>query len=126
METGTIIFDPLVPWPVLWAAIAFAVVFAGIAVWRGLSGWWLRGFALAVLLLAIANPALQIEERETLTDIVILVVDESASQQVDVRPDQIAEAVADVEARIAGLANTELRIVRLGDSEGNRGTLLNR
>ena len=124
METGTIIFDPLVPWPVLWAAIAFAVVFAGIAVWRGLSGWWLRGLALGVLLLAIANPALQIEERETLTDIVILVVDESASQQVDVRPDQIAEAVADVEARIAGLANTELRIVRLGDSEGNRGTLL--
>jgi hypothetical protein len=124
METGTIIFDPLVPWPVLWAAIVFAVVFAGIAVWRGLSGWWLRGFALAVLLLAIANPALQIEERETLTDIVILVVDESASQKVDVRPDQISEAVADVEARIAGLANTELRIVRLGDSEGNRGTLL--
>ena len=124
METGTIIFDPLVPWPVLWAAIAFAVVLAGIAVWRGLSGWWLRGLALGVLLLAIANPALQIEERETLTDIVILVVDESASQQVDVRPDQISEAVAEVEARIAGLANTELRIVRLGDSEGNRGTLL--
>ena len=124
METGTIILDPLIPWPVLWLAIAFSLVFAGIAVWRGLSGWWLRGLALGVLLLAIANPALQIEERETLTDIVILVVDESASQGVDVRPEQIAEAVTDIEARIAGLANTELRVVRLGDSEGNRGTLL--
>ncbi|WP_413720074.1 hypothetical protein [Silicimonas sp. MF1-12-2] len=124
MESGTIIFDPFLPWPVLWIAVAFALVFAAIAVWRGLSGWWLRGLALGVLLLAIANPSLQIEERETLSDIVILVVDESASQGVDVRPAQIAEAVAGLEARIAGMANTELRIVRLGDSDGNRGTLL--
>ena len=124
METGTIIFDPFLPWPVLWAAVALSVAFAILAVWRGLSGWWLRGLALAVVLLALANPSLQVEERETLTDIVILVVDESASQGVDVRPDQIAEAVAGVEAEVASLPNTELRIVRLGDSEGNRGTLL--
>lgn len=124
METGTIIFDPFLPWPVLWAAVALSVAFAILAVWRGLSGWWLRGLALAVVLLALANPSLQVEERETLTDIVILVVDESASQGVDVRPDQIAEAVAGVEAEVASLPNTELRIVRLGDSDGNRGTLL--
>ena len=100
------------------------MAFALLASCRGLPGWWLRGLALAVVLLALANPSLQVEERETLTDIVILVVDESASQGVDVRPDQIAEAVAGVEAEVASLPNTELRIVRLGDSEGNRGTLL--
>ena len=124
IETGTIIFDPLLPWPVLWAAMGFALVFAGIAVWRGLSGWWLRGLALAVLLLAIANPSLQIEDREPLTDIVLLVVDESASQGVAARPDQIAAAIAGVEAEIAALDNTELRILRMGDSDGNRGSLL--
>ena len=59
METGTVIFDPLLPWPVLWAAVAFALVFAVLAVWRGLSGWWLRGAALAALLLAVANPSLR-------------------------------------------------------------------
>ncbi|MBT8424272.1 MAG: hypothetical protein KJO67_04800, partial [Silicimonas sp.] len=80
--------------------------------------------ALAVLLLAVANPSLQIEDRETLSDIVILVVDQSASQGVDVRPAQIAEAVARVEAEIADLPNTELRIVEMTDSDGNRGTLL--
>ncbi len=123
-ETGTIVLDPLLPWPVLWAALAFALVFAGIAIWRGLSGWWLRGLALAVLLLAIANPSLQIEDRDPLTDIVVLVVDESASQGVAQRPDQIAEAIAGVEAEIAGLENTELRIVRMADAEDNRGSLL--
>lgn len=124
METGSIVFDPFVPWAILWGAIALAAVFVGFAIWRRLSGWWLRGLALGVLLLALANPSLQIEDREALSDIVILVVDESASQGVDTRPEQIAEAVAGLEAEIGGLANTELRIVRLGDSDGNRGTLL--
>ncbi|MEQ9041422.1 MAG: hypothetical protein RIE24_24125 [Silicimonas sp.] len=124
MQTGSIVFDPFLSWPILWAAVGIAVIFTAIAIWRGLSGWWLRGLALAVLLLAVSNPSLQVEERETLTDIVILVVDESASQGVDVRPDQIAAAVAQLETEVATLSNTELRIVRLGDSDGNRGTLL--
>ena len=124
MQSGSIIFDPFLSWPILWAAVGIAVIFTAIAIWRGLSGWWLRGLALAVLLLAVSNPSLQVEEREALTDIVILLVDESASQGVDVRPDQIAAAVAQLETEVATLSNTELRIVRLGDSDGNRGTLL--
>ena len=55
MEVGRLIFDPLMPWPVLWLALAVAVVFAGVALWRGLSGWWLRALALAVLLLAVST-----------------------------------------------------------------------
>ncbi|MEM9427182.1 MAG: hypothetical protein AAGA06_10825 [Pseudomonadota bacterium] len=124
MEAGTLIFDPLLPWPVLWVGVAFAVAFVGLAVFRRLSGWWLRVLALAVLLLAVANPSLQFEDREPLTDIVLLVVDESASQGIDVRPAQVSEAVAGIEAEIAGLGNTELRVVRMGDADGNRGTLL--
>ncbi|MEL7149922.1 MAG: hypothetical protein AAGK71_04270 [Pseudomonadota bacterium] len=124
MDTGTIIFDPLLPWPFLWLGVAFAVVFAALAVWKRLSGWWLRGLAFAILLLAIANPSLQFEDREPLTDIVLLVVDESASQGIDVRPEQIAEAVSGIEAEIADLNNTELRVIRMGDADGNRGTLL--
>ena len=123
-DTGTILFDPLLPWPSVWAGVALAVLFVGLALWRGLKGWWLRGLALAALLLAVANPSLQIEEREPLSDIVLLVVDESASQGIDVRPEQIAEAIAGVEVEIARLENTELRVVRMGDADGNRGTLL--
>ena len=124
MENGTIIFDPLLPWPSVWAGIALAALFIGIAVMRNLKGWWLRALSLGVLLLAIANPALQVEDRDPLTDIVLLVVDESASQRVADRPDQTAQAIATVESEISQLENSELRIVRMGDAEGNQGTLL--
>ena len=124
METGTIIFDPLLPWPSVLAGAMLAVLFVGIAVWRGLAGWWLRGMAFGVLVLALANPSLQVEDREALSDIVLLIVDESASQAISDRPEQITQAIAGVEAEIARLDNTELRTVTLGDGEGDQGTLL--
>ena len=55
MQAGAIIFDPYVPWPVLWLAIAVALAIIAVALFRGLSGWWLRGLALATLLLAISK-----------------------------------------------------------------------
>jgi len=122
--TNSVIFDPLFAWPIL---AALAVLVAGavaLAVRRGLSGWPLRGLAGIVLLAALANPSLQREDRAPLTDIVILVVDESASQRISDRPDQTAAAIAAVEAEIAGLEATELRILRLADAEGDAGTLL--
>ena len=121
---STIVLDPLLAMPVLWTVAALALIFTAVALWRGLSGWWLRGFALTALLAALANPSLQTEEREPLTDIVIAVIDESASQGIADRATQTAEAVAAIEAEIAELPNTELRIVRMGDGEGNSGSLL--
>ncbi|NUB44295.1 hypothetical protein GEU84_007865 [Fertoebacter nigrum] len=122
--TGTVIFDPLLPWVVLGVLAVLGALMLAFAIWRGLSGWWLRGLSLAVLLLALANPALQEEDRQPLTDIVIAVVDDSASQRIGDRPDQAAAALARVEAEVASLENTELRVVRLGDAEGDGGTEL--
>ncbi|MBZ4690765.1 MAG: hypothetical protein JG765_2016 [Cereibacter sp.] len=121
---GAVVFDPFLPWPVLYALGAVALVMLGLAIWRGLSGWWLRGLSLAVLLLALANPALQEEDRAPLSDIVIAVVDESASQRIGDRPAQTAEALAAVEAEVAALENTELRVVRLADAPEDGGTQL--
>ena len=125
MET-TVLFDPLLAVPVLGVAAVVALAFVAFAFWRGLTGWWLRGLALVVLVGALANPSLQTEEREGLSDIVIAVIDESASQRIADRPDQTAEALAALEAEVAGLAGTELRVVRLGDGEGDSGTELMR
>ena len=122
--TGALVFDPLLPWLALYAAAAVAVVFVAVALWRGLAGWWLRGLTALVLLLALANPSLQEEDRAPLTDIVLAVVDESASQRIGDRPAQTAEALAAVEAEVAALPNTELRIIRMGDAPGDEGTLL--
>jgi hypothetical protein len=122
--TGTLVFDPLLPWPVLYVALGLAALGIAVALWRGLTGWWLRGLTAAVLLLAIANPSLQEEDRAPLSDIVLAVVDESASQRIGDRPSQTAAALAAVEAEVAALPNTELRVVRLGDAPGDEGTLL--
>ncbi len=122
--TGTVIFDPLLPWPLLWALMAVAAVMVMAALWRGLAGWWLRGLTAAVVLTALANPALQEEDRAPLTDIVIAVVDDSASQSLGDRKDQSARALAAVQAEIATLENTELRVVRVADGVDDAGSLV--
>ncbi|MBK5924817.1 hypothetical protein CCR90_13790 [Rhodovulum sulfidophilum] len=122
--TGEVIFDPLLPLPLIWALAVLAAGIVGFALWRGLAGWWLRGLAALAVLAALANPSLQTELRTPLSDIVVLVVDESASQRLSDRPEQTARAVERVRAEVAALDDTELRILRLGDGEGDEGTLL--
>ena len=123
MET-TIIIDPLLPAPVLWTAVALVVALIGFAIWRGLGGWWLRGLALATLVVTLANPSLQTEDRDPLSDIVIVVIDDTASQNIADRPEQVSEALAQIESEIAALPNTEMRVVTLEDGESNSGSLL--
>ncbi len=120
---ATVVFAPLIGWPLIWALAGAAVVLVALALWRGLSGWALRALALAALVLALANPALQEEERQNLSDIVILVVDDSASQSLGDRKAQTDAAVAAVQAEIAQMPNTELRIHHVGDGDEDAGTL---
>ncbi|MFN4204311.1 MAG: hypothetical protein ACK4GM_14775 [Tabrizicola sp.] len=122
--TASLVFAPLVPWALVYVLGGLAVALVAFALWRGLSGWWLRGLALAALVAALANPALQEEERQTLSDIVVLVVDESASQGLADRRAQTEAAVAAVEAEVAALPNTELRIRRVGDGAEDAGSLV--
>ncbi len=122
--TETVIFDPLVPWAAIAGLAVLAALVVGLALRRGLPGWWLRALAALALLAALTGPALRSEDRAALSDIVIAVIDESASQRIADRPDQTRAALAAVEAEIAGLENTELRVVRLGDGAGDGGTRL--
>ena len=120
---GQIIFDPLLPWPVLWAVAALAAALVGFAAWRGLKGWWLRALAAAGVIAALAQPSLQSEDRRPLSDIVLLVVDQSASQKIADRAAQTDMAVRRVEAEVAALPNTELRKIIVGDGAEDAGTL---
>lgn len=119
----SVIFDPLLPLPVLWGATLLSVVLLIFALWRRLPGWGLRGLALAAVLGALANPSLQEENRKPQSDIVIAVVDQSASQGLSDRSEQSAAALAGLSAEIAGLDNTELRVVTVADGEEDAGTL---
>ena len=122
--SGQIMFDPLLPWPVVGVVAALALVAAGAALWRGSPGWWLRLLAGGALTLALANPALHDEDRDPLSDIVIAVVDESASQRIAGRAEQAQAALDALAAQVAALPDTELRVVRVGDDAGDGGTLM--
>ncbi|GFE63054.1 hypothetical protein [Litoreibacter roseus] len=118
-----VIFDPLIPWFAIAAIGIFVALLVILSLWRGLSGWWLRGLAGLCLLLALANPSLQSEERDELSDIVVMVVDESASQDLSDRASQATEAVEDLIQSVAD-QGMELRTITVPDGTGDAGTEL--
>lgn len=122
--TGTVIFDPLIPWSLLVMVGVIAAISVMLAVVRGLNGWALRALAALVVLGALTGPSYQQEDRAALTDIVVLLEDESASQQLSDRPDQAKSTADTMAARIATRPNTEVRRVTVPDGEGDAGTQL--
>jgi len=124
MSNGQILLDPLLPWPVLWAAVLIGGAGLVAAFWQGLSGWWLRGLALAALLAALANPSLQTEDRTAQSDIVLVVVDQTASQKIAARPAQIDAAVARITAKLGAMDDVEIRTVTVADAPDDGGSLV--
>ncbi len=116
-------FAPVLP---LWLLLALGVL--GLlalapALWRRARGAAWRVAAFALLLLALANPRLVEETRETRPDIGLLVVDQTASARLGSRAAQIEAARAALEARAARLPELELRTVTAPEG-GNQGTRL--
>ena len=121
--TSTVVFDPLLPWPMIAAFLVLALAATGLALRRGLSGWALRGLAAMVIIVALAKPVWQQEERIALPDIAIMVVDQSSSQTLADRTDRTEKAALEIAARVAALPNTELRRIDLTDGPEDSGTL---
>ncbi|MEO0371202.1 MAG: hypothetical protein AAF231_07070 [Pseudomonadota bacterium] len=121
---SAILFDPLLPWWLIASLGGVLIAGVALALARGLSGWAFRGLAGLVILGALAGPVYQQEEREPLTDIVIMVEDQSASQTLGDRAEMTAEAADTLAARIEARDNTELRRVTVADGEDNTGTQL--
>jgi hypothetical protein len=118
-----ILFDPLLSMPAIYVLGALTLLIVAVSVWRGLKGWPYRLAAGAVLLAALLNPSLQTEDREPLSDIVLVVTDASASQELSDRPSQTEAALSELEAEIAALG-MEMRLATVGDALDNGGTLL--
>jgi hypothetical protein len=121
-------FAPLVPLAVLIAACVLGLVAILLGFAARARGALLRAIAVAVLLLALANPALVEEEREPLKDVAALIVDESPSVAVSDRKEAVQKALADYEAQLSRMLETlDLRVVRVKHetvSQGSEGTQL--
>src|SRR4051794_19703126 len=111
-------FTPLVPSLVLWVALAAIVVIAGLLLLGRSRGAAVRVAALALILLALANPSFTREEREPLTSVAAVVVDKSPSQGFGERTretEQTREALVNSLKQIKGL---EVRVVDAGQADG--------
>src|ERR1700751_5107457 len=113
-----IAFTPLVPSIVLWVGIAAIVVIAALLLLARARGAAGRLGALALIVLALANPSFTREDREPLTSVAAVVVDRSPSQNFRTRTQETAkaqEALVDSLKKIKGL---EVRVVEAGQAGG--------
>jgi hypothetical protein len=113
-----IAFTPLVPALVLWIALAAIVVIAALLLLSRARGAAVRVAALALILLALANPSFTREDREPLSSVAVVVIDKSPSQNFGTRDQETAkakEALVDSLKKIRGL---EVRVVEAGQADG--------
>jgi hypothetical protein len=116
-------FDPLVPLWLLGGVSLLCILAAAVAVWRRARGAVWRVLAFAVMLLWLAGPRLVEETRQTLPDIGLLVVDQTASMQVGNRGSLADAARKSIEAQAAKLPDLEWRTVSVPEA-GSNGTRL--
>lgn len=117
MQYG-IAFAPLVPTLVLWIGLAAIVVIAAVLMIARARGAAIRVAALALILLALANPSFTREEREPLTSVAAVVVDRSPSQNFGERTRETNEAREALVARLKDIKGLEVRIVEAGQADG--------
>ena len=122
MSLDAVIFDPLLPFWLMGALALAMLAVLVFAVFRRLTGWPYRGFALVCVFLALLNPSLKTEERQAKADIVIVVVDRSSSQMLSDRAAQTQAALAHVTQQLADRPGTEMRLVEVEDAAGPGGS----
>jgi hypothetical protein len=117
-DSAQIALSPLLPWFVLaplFAAVALLLLYGS---WRGARGILLRWLVAAAMALILVNPALVAEQRDPISDVAVVVVDDSPSQGIGDRAARTEEAVAALTERLAGEENLEVRVVRSAAVDG--------
>jgi hypothetical protein len=125
MTEYSIAFAPLIPaWALALLALV-AVPVVGYALFAKARGAAWRLAALAGLLLALANPLAVIEQRQSLPDVALVVIDESASMRIGERAERAARAATALRERLGRERDMEVRVVRAGaGGVGTDGTRL--
>jgi len=119
-----IAFEPLISLPLLFGAAVVAALVAALLLFSRSRGAITRTIALALGVIALANPSLTREDRDPLTSVVAVVLDRSASQRFGDRTDATNKAADVLKERLSAIPNLEVRIVDGGtDGEGD-GTKL--
>lgn len=107
-------FAPLVPAPLLLACAAIALLLTCLGLWRRARGTLLRAAVAVLAITTLANPVARKEDRSTLPDIAVVVVDESPSQSIADRQRQTEQAEAALREKLGATENLEVRVVKAG------------
>jgi len=105
----SVAFDPLLPWEVLAALGVVGLVLVGLSFAARARGSFLRLGAMAVVLLALANPALIEEQRKPIADVALVVVDDSDSMAIGERRQQVQAARDALKKKLAQQEGLEVR-----------------
>ena len=111
-------FSPLVPAYLVWAAAAVAFLLSLLVVLGRTRGALVRSIALALFVLALANPSITREDRDPLTSVAVVVVDKSPSQDFDDRLKQTEAVRAALAERLGRMPGMEVRFVEAGQADG--------
>jgi hypothetical protein len=118
-------FAPLVPASFVWAAFGVSFLIAVLLLLTSSRGALLRSVALALMVLALANPSLTREDRDPIPSVAAVIVDKSPSQQFGDRMAQTETAAKEIEARLKRIKGLEVRVANASEADGeNDGTRL--
>jgi hypothetical protein len=124
MNDFNLSFTPLLPWPLFVVLGVCALIVVGLGFYARRRGTFLRAVGFALLLLALADPAIVREDREPLKDVVAIVVDRSGSQTIGERPEQTEKAKEALEKSLDALGHVDVRVIESGrtdaDSDGTQ------
>ncbi len=114
MNAVTIGWSPLLGWTALACLAILAAIILSLGIWRRAPGLIWRTLAAAGLLIALADPAIIIEERQPVGDIGLILIDQSASTGIGDRDEVIRAAATELGAKLADEPGLEMRVVRFG------------
>ena len=124
-------FAPVLPFSLLAALAAIALLIVLYSFLVRARGAWARGLAFAILLFALAGPLLVREQRATLPDVAVIVTDRSQSMALGKRAAQAEAARAQVRKMMAAqpdliIRETSITTTATGDNNGTQAfTALN-
>src|SRR5581483_9990642 len=111
-------FSPLLPEYVVWTAFGVAVLLAAMLVLVRSPGAVIRAVALALMVLALANPSLTREDRDPIPSVAAVIVDRSPSQSFGDREKQADAARDALVEKLKHIPGLEVRVADAAQSDG--------
>src|SRR5260221_3928185 len=102
----------------VWTAVAVAFALSLLLVFARTRAALVRAIALALFVLALANPSITREDREPLSSVAAVVIDKSPSQEFGDRLQQTQAARAALAERLGHITGLGVRFVYAGQADG--------